>query len=318
MRRLLLLPCLLALAGAAVAQTFPPTPKGTVVYDGANLLSNEDANAINALSRAFLRDTGAPIVVATFPSLESVGAKGMGIERYSTALFNQWRIGRKTENGGILLLVAKDDRKVRIELGKDWKHDYDAGAKSINQSVIVPAFKRGDYAGGIRRGCEALSHLADRPAGAGAGPAGPPVEQAPFGMPEEPMSGMGGVSDSGIGGFIGAGLCTCGVPILLVVVVGSIIASRRRRNYGYGGPYNSTVNSGPYNQYDDPRDDSGAFIAGMVAGQVMSQPVYDPTPFDSGPSYDPGFDSGSSDSGGFDSGGFDSGDSGGGGDTGDW
>ncbi|RYG24745.1 TPM domain-containing protein, partial [bacterium] len=179
----------LALSAGANAQSFPPIPQGTAVYDGAGLLSPQDESAISNLAQAFMRDTGAPIIVATFPSLAQVGAQGVGIEAYSTALFNNWRIGRNDANGGILLVVARDDRKVRIELGKDWKNDYDAAARNVNQNVILPAFRRGDYSGGIRSGVDALAQMANgsaapAPDTGGApvgGPMATPYGPAPYG-----------------------------------------------------------------------------------------------------------------------------------------
>ena len=297
------------LSGMARAQTFPPTPTNGTVYDGARLLSAQDVATINTVSRRFQRDTGAPIVVATFPSLESVGAKRMGIERYSTDLFNAWRIGHRQEggNGGILLVVAKADRKVRIELGRDWRRGYDAGARRVDQETILPAFRSGDFAGGIVRGCEALANLSTTPQAPNAPP--PPGFGNGSTVSEEPMAIPSGMTQESSDGFPGGLLCL-GAPILLLMFIAGAFA-RRRRAWGYGRGYGPT---GPY--VNSPSDDDG-FLTGMAVGQMMSQPTYDPGPsYDTTPSYDPGP---SMDSGGFDSGGsFDSGSSGGGGDTGSW
>lgn len=287
------------LAGAASAQTFPSPPKDGAVYDRARLLAPADVQSIVDVSRDFKRDTGAPIVVATFPSLKSVGAKAMGIERYSTALFNKWRIGHQDEgrNGGILLVVAKADRKVRIELGKDWRHDYDAGAKEINQGTILPAFRKGDFAGGIVRGTQALAGLANSAS---------PMDESVT-TSEVPYELVPSSQESSSGGFPG-GLFCIGVPVLFFIVIASSLSNRRR---GYHQGYGSSFGQDHHVTYVDDRSDDAAFLAGVAAGQSMSQPSYDP-----GPSYDStsSFDSSSSDSGSS----FDSGSSGGGGDTGSW
>ncbi len=294
MRRIPLVVLFGATAAAALAQTYPPHPEGSAVYDSAGLLSPSDERQISSLSQKFLQDTGAPIVVATFPSLRQVGAQGIGIERYSTELFNRWRIGRSDANGGILLVVARDDHKVRIELGKDWRHDYDAPSRKINQTVILPAFRRGDFSGGILAGAQALAGMANKPAESSV-PVGAMDDSSDGGPESLPPSFL----------FLG-GFCCCFAPVLGIIA----LASRRRQRpiYQRGYPNQTVI-------YDDPTDDT-SFLTGMVVGEIMSsppvdpQPYIDPTPYDSGST----FDSGSFDSGG----GFDSGDSGGGGDTGSW
>lgn len=282
----------------ASAQTFPPVPRETAIYDGANLVSPSDRQAITELSHAFLRDTGAPIAVATFPSLASVGASS--IENYGTALFNRWRIGRNDANGGILLLVAKADRKTRIVLGKDWARDYDEGARQINQQTILPAFKQGDFSGGIRRGCEALARLASS------------NNQAPNAAYSDPDDGSS--LPTGLGAmFAGLGLLGCLCPVAALFGLIFLFRSIRRgaTQQTYSNPYQRSA-------YYDPNagDDDDPFVAGMIAGEMLNQPP----PYDPGPTYDPGpsYDSGGFDSGSSDSGGFDSGSSDGGGDTGSW
>ena len=313
MRRTLPLLPALALLGAAHAQTFPAVPRKGTVYDGARLLSREQAATIDALSRDFQRDTGAPIVVATLPSLDAFGAKTMGIERYAGALFDQWRIGSRAHNGGVLLVVAKADRKARIEMGRDWGHRYDAKSRSIMQGTVLPAFKRGDLGGGIVRGCQALAHLADETTASPS--ASPPTSfaqtYAPDAFPSEPMTSP---EPDGLP----FGLLCLAAPMLIVVLL--VRAARRAGGATVRPPRAGGFGSQPptYGRDDD------AFAAGYVAGQMASPPVvidaspaYDPSPSDD-PS--PSFDSGSSaDIGGsFDSGSFDSGDSGGSGDTGGW
>ena len=93
------------------------------------------------------------------------GGAGMRIETFATLLFNQWGIGHEKINGqdwntGILLLVSKDDRKARIELGAGWRRDKDELSRQIMEYQIIPHFKDGDYSGGILAGVESLDKMA--------------------------------------------------------------------------------------------------------------------------------------------------------------
>jgi uncharacterized protein len=89
----------------------------------------------------------------------------MRIEAFAMLLFNQWEIGHATLGGqdwntGILLLVSKRDRKARIELGAGWGHDKDALCRQIMDDLIIPEFKRGEFAKGIVAGVGALDKMA--------------------------------------------------------------------------------------------------------------------------------------------------------------
>ncbi len=82
------------------------------------------------------------------------------IERFAADLFDHWGIGFPDYNYGILLLIAKEDRKARIELGADWSREHDQVCQRIMDEIIIPRFKRGDFSGGIRQGVESLDNLA--------------------------------------------------------------------------------------------------------------------------------------------------------------
>ncbi len=82
--------------------------------------------------------TGVSVTVLTIDSFRAYTADDISFERFATRLFNHWGIGNADRNDGILLLVAKKDRKVRIELGKGYPSSYDARAKEIIDTVIVP------------------------------------------------------------------------------------------------------------------------------------------------------------------------------------
>ena len=90
------------------------------------------------------------LVVATINSLE-----GQEIEPYANELFRTWKLGEKTKNNGVLLLVAPKERRVRIEVGYGLEGTLtDALAKVIVANAITPRFKTGDFSDGISRGVD--------------------------------------------------------------------------------------------------------------------------------------------------------------------
>jgi uncharacterized protein len=142
----------------------PPEPRAFVA-DYANLIAPEDEEAIRALCDKLLTERAIPIVVVTITSMANVGMPGMRIETFANILFDQWGIGyeqvqNESWNRGILFLVSQGDRKARIELGADWAHDYDRAASEIMDGIIVPAFKRSDFSGGIVAGVDGLDKMA--------------------------------------------------------------------------------------------------------------------------------------------------------------
>jgi uncharacterized protein len=154
---------LLALAAAiatpAAAQDYPPRPQGPV-YDGADILSPATETALDQRLRDYNRVTGRAIVVATIPSLD-----GNPLESYATGLFADWGIGGAKRDQGLLLLIARDDHKIRIEVGYGL-HPYFGGimAGRVIRDEITPRFKQGDFDGGVVAGIDAITaHLAKSP-----------------------------------------------------------------------------------------------------------------------------------------------------------
>ncbi|WP_372441156.1 TPM domain-containing protein [Microvirga arvi] len=133
-----------------LAQTFPPLT-GRVV-DAANLLKPEERAALETKLKAHEDKTTDQVVVATLRSLE-----GYEIEDYANRLFRQWQLGQKGKNNGALLLVAPQERKVRIEVGYGLEGALtDALSKIIITTAIAPQFQKGDFAGGIDAGVDAM------------------------------------------------------------------------------------------------------------------------------------------------------------------
>lgn len=79
---------------------------------------------------------------------------------YAQNLFNNWGIGFKEWNYGILLLISQDDRKARIELGATWQHKKDAECQQIMDNLIIPNFKQEKFSEGIVAGVKGLDAMA--------------------------------------------------------------------------------------------------------------------------------------------------------------
>lgn len=155
---------LLALTGMlshAGAVTFPDKPPDTDYFvDKALLLKPEAEQIVNDIAGALLQEERIPLFVVTIQSLAAQSASGQGIEGYAQKLFDHWGIGFEDRNFGMLLLVSVGDRKARIELGKGWANNYDIQAEDVMQSLIIPAFKRGDYSTGISDGVRGMDAMA--------------------------------------------------------------------------------------------------------------------------------------------------------------
>jgi uncharacterized protein len=136
----------LLMAPAAAEPTFPALT-GRVV-DDANLLSESDKRALTADLKALEDKSSDQLVVVTLPSLQ-----GYPIEEFGYRLGRHWGIGTAKLNNGVLLIVAPNERKVRIEVGTGLEGTLtDALSKVIIENGILPRFRQGDFAGGIENG----------------------------------------------------------------------------------------------------------------------------------------------------------------------
>ena len=126
-----------------------PALTGRIV-DQANIIPAETRSAIEPKLADLEAKSGIQLVVATVDSLE-----GQEIEPYANELFRTWKLGEKTKNNGVLLLVAPNERRVRIEVGYGLEGTLtDALSKVIIANAITPRFKTGDFGGGISRGVD--------------------------------------------------------------------------------------------------------------------------------------------------------------------
>jgi uncharacterized protein len=149
--RSLLAMMLVLLALPAHAQTFP-APNNTRVVDAADIIPPAEEAALDAKLATYGTETGRQMVVATVPSLE-----GYPIEDYGYRLGRTWGLGSKEKDDGALLLIAPNDRKVRIEVGYGLEPILtDAFSSVIINTQILPRFKAQDYVGGINAGTDAM------------------------------------------------------------------------------------------------------------------------------------------------------------------
>ena len=142
----------LALIASVVwaALTFPELT-GRVV-DEAGLLTQAERQSLTDMLAAYEQKTTNQVVVVTLKSLQ-----GTSIEDYGYQLGRHWGIGQKGKDNGALLIVAPDERKVRIEVGYGLEGELtDAASKLIIENIIVPAFKGGQFGPGIVAGTGAI------------------------------------------------------------------------------------------------------------------------------------------------------------------
>jgi len=156
----------------AFAQSLPE-PLSDSVNDFADLLPPEaEARLTEALSQG-RADTGVHVVLVTMERIADFGGAGQRIEDYAKSLFNAWGIGDAGRNDGILILVARSDREIRIALGAGYPVIWDNAAQRVIDRYFLPAFREDRYADGIEAGVPATYELIARPYVAGNPPPEP-------------------------------------------------------------------------------------------------------------------------------------------------
>jgi len=144
-----------ALPWAAAEVAVPPLTAR--VTDLTSTLSGDQVNALEQKLAALEARKGSQVAVLLVPTVQPDT-----VEQYAIRVFDQWKLGRKGVDDGVLLLVAKNDRKLRIEVGRGLEGAIpDAYAKRIIDEEIVPLFKQGDFAGGINAGADRIAKLVD-------------------------------------------------------------------------------------------------------------------------------------------------------------
>ncbi len=129
----------------------PERPLGRV-SDYAKILKPEKISTLETILSNYERETTNQIVIAIFNSLE-----GWDIEDFSIRLAEKWKIGQKGKDNGIIILVALEEKKIRIEVGYGLEGAVpDITARQIIDREIVPHFKKSDYFSGLRNGVDSL------------------------------------------------------------------------------------------------------------------------------------------------------------------
>ncbi len=153
-RPLALLLLLLALLPLLMGFQVPANPAEDFAFDATGSLSAATRQTIRQVNEQ-IAGTGAQIVVCMISSLE-----GDSIEEAALETFRSWGIGSASKNNGLLLLVAKDDRKLRIEVGYGLEGAIpDSVADRIIRNVIAPHFQEGDFDAGVLEGFNAMVTL---------------------------------------------------------------------------------------------------------------------------------------------------------------
>jgi uncharacterized protein len=166
---------------SALAQSLQPIPAlaGPVV-DMTGTLSAAEEAALQTRLTDYAKTKGSQVQLLIVSSTEPED-----IAQYSIRVVDQWKLGRARQDDGVLLLIAKDDRRMRIEVGYGLEGVIpDARANQIITQVITPKFRTGDFYGGVSGGIETLLKLID-------GEALPPP-------PPEDSFGGGGTSLTGL------------------------------------------------------------------------------------------------------------------------
>jgi uncharacterized protein len=136
----------------SVVRALPVPPLTAHINDYAHMISGPTAGGLERELTELEKTDSTQIVVLTIPGLE-----GEDIEAFSIKVAEAWRIGSKGVDNGVILLIVRDDRKVRIEVGRGLEGTLtDLVSGRIIRNTIIPRFKAGDFDGGVRAGVRGI------------------------------------------------------------------------------------------------------------------------------------------------------------------
>ena len=226
-RALLFLGAAFLWAGLAFAQNLQPIPALTAhVIDQTGTLDAIELKGLDDKLLAFEETKGTQIAI-----LMIVTSQPEDIASYANRVANAWKIGRKGVGDGVLVVVAKDDRKMRIEVAKSLEGAIpDLAAKQIIDEALTPNFRKGDFAGGLRAAADQLiarvngealpaPKATGRPAGSGSGFDW--MDLAIFLFFAVPIAG--GALRAMLGRKLGSFLTGTGVGLIALFITSSIV-----------------------------------------------------------------------------------------------
>lgn len=139
----------------AFAQNGYPIPLENEVNDFAGLLTDETASAIRTHLQALRAERSVEMTVVTISAINDYPTGDGTIEQFATGLFNTWGIGDAQLNNGVLILVAAEDREMRIEVGSGYGSRMNDDMQGVINEFMLPAFRQSDFNGGIYLGVRA-------------------------------------------------------------------------------------------------------------------------------------------------------------------
>ncbi len=146
----------IAIGTTVFAQVFPE-PESTTVNDFAEMLSEDAEARITETLDDLEKDTGVEATIVTLSSVRFY-ANDLNVPEYATALFNNWGVGSEDNGDGVLLIVFRDDRQLRLELGTGYDAAAQDRAQNIVSEVIIPEFQNERFEAGIEAGATAIAN----------------------------------------------------------------------------------------------------------------------------------------------------------------
>ncbi len=227
---LLIIALMSGLISPSAATAQPRDTPRTGIIDMAGVVDAQTEAGLNNWLLELEKKTGAQLKVLTIDS-----TRGRDIHTYAMETAKRWRLGKKQEDNGVLIMIAVADRKYAIVVGQGIEDTLpDLYTDTIARKHFVPNFRRGDYATGIYQGTVALARKVAADSG---------VRLS--GTPTAPRRGSGRRSRRGRGGGI-----PCFSVLIVFIMFGSILGGRRRRHYGAWS--------------------GGGLLQGMLLGSLMS------------------------------------------------
>lgn len=135
----------------AFAYVSPGAPIG-FVNDFAGMFAPSEITDLETKLAAYAQSSGNELAIVTVPTLA-----GDPIEDYAETLFKEWGIGKAREDNGVLFLIARDDREMRIEVGYGLEPELtDTESAAVIRNILIPAFQNGSYGGGVTEAVDAV------------------------------------------------------------------------------------------------------------------------------------------------------------------